>query len=84
MKRLGKIEKIHDENTLLQCSLIKHTFQSQYVFWDLVPIYYLIRLIHVMVVYVALRHQRHLVDGWLCFDYDLGIPSRKIFMISYI
>ena len=22
-----------------------------------------------------LRHQKHLVDGWSCFDYDLRIPS---------
>ena len=25
-----------------------------------------------------LRHQRHLVDIWTCFDYNLRIPSREI------
>ena len=31
-----------------------------------------------------LRYQRHLVDGWLCFDYDLRIPSHKISKMPYI
>ena len=31
-----------------------------------------------------LRHQRHLVDDWLCFDYDLRIPSHGISQMSYI
>ena len=31
-----------------------------------------------------LRHQRHLVDGRLCFDYDLRIPSHGISKTSYI
>ena len=31
-----------------------------------------------------LRDQRNLIDGWLCFDYDLQIPSHKISKTSYI
>ena len=31
-----------------------------------------------------LRYQRHLVDGWSCFDYDLWIHSHKISKMSYI
>ena len=31
-----------------------------------------------------LRHQRHLVDGWSCFDYDLWIPRHGISKTSYI
>ena len=31
-----------------------------------------------------LRCQRHLVDGWSCFDYELRIPSHKISKMSYI
>ena len=31
-----------------------------------------------------LRHQRHLVDGLSCFDYDLRIPSHGISKTSYI
>ena len=31
-----------------------------------------------------LRHQRHLVYGWSCFDYDLRIPSHGISKTSYI
>ena len=31
-----------------------------------------------------LRHQRYLVDGWSCFDYDLWFPSHRIPKTSYI
>ena len=31
-----------------------------------------------------LIHQRHRVDGWSCFDYDLRIPSHGISKMSYI
>ena len=31
-----------------------------------------------------LRHQRHLVDRWSCFDYTLQIPSHGISKTSYI
>ena len=31
-----------------------------------------------------LRHQRHLVDGWLCFDYNFWISSHRISKMSYI
>ena len=31
-----------------------------------------------------LRHQRYLVDGRSCFDYDLRIPSHGISKMSYI
>ena len=31
-----------------------------------------------------LRHQRHLMDGRSCFDYDLRIPNHEISKTSYI
>ena len=30
-----------------------------------------------------LRHRRHLVDGWSCFDYDLRIRTHGISKTSY-
>ena len=34
--------------------------------------------------FFELRHQRQLVDGWLCFDYDLRIPNHMISKTSYV
>ena len=31
-----------------------------------------------------LRHKRHLVDGWPCFDYNLQIPNHGFSKILYV